>query len=893
LKKTKTTIATIALILVLTITALIASIPVISAHDPPWTISTYSFLSVTPNPVGVGQTAYVGLWIDKVPPGAIGRGWGYRWHNMTVTVTKPDGEIETMGPFDSDAVGGAWTAYVPDQIGTYTFQSSFPEQVAVEENPYPHGAGFIPLGYDFINDTYTGSTSKVVTLTVQEDPIETAFSDNPFPTEYWERPMHSMNRNWYSLGGNWLGLAATSFGATGMYAVTGNFNPYTTAPNSAHVVWTKPIAFGGQVGGELGPYETSLYATGTAYEAKFGAVIMYGILYYTEYPGAGNNPGDLKAVDLRTGEELWSIYAKNPLKCGMIYNFISGDQYGAHAYLFTAPASLGFTLRLYTPQVWSMYDAMTGDWILDIANASAGTLTTGPNGELLSYTTSGGMLTMWNASKCIEQGSKLNNIFTIYSAYEIWRPPENVTIDWSPGNEWSVPVADPRLSVSTVSDDVVLLVVQSGGAIGGVPGGAQVGWRLDAGYSASTGELLWGPINRTLTPWTSVCLGGMQGGTAGEGVYVEYTNQFMTWVGYSLTTGEKLWGPTEPKNSTWGYYDWTAPAVIGYGNLYSWGLGGEVYCYDVHTGAEKWYWTPGSAGFDTPYGVWALGTWNTHHILADGKLYVRAGHDYTPPVFKGAKLYCLDAYTGDEIWSSLSFDILGSPACADGYMVWFNGYDNQIYCYGMGLTATTVTAPDTGIPLGSSVMIRGTVTDQSPGQTCLGIPAAGTPAISDEYMSEWMEYLYQQQPMPADATGVKVTLDAIDPNGNFISIGTATSDMSGFYSYMWEPEHEGKYTIIATFEGSESYWSSYAETAIGVTEAPSPAAPIEPEPTEPEPTEPEPTEPEPTEPEPTEPEPTEPTEAPLITTEIAIIIAAVAIAVVIGIVSFWTLRKRK
>jgi hypothetical protein len=42
-----------------------------------------------------------------------------------------------------------------------------------------------------------------------------------------------------------------------------------------------------------------------------------------------------------------------------------------------------------------------------------------------------------------------------------------------------------------------------------------------------------------------------------------------------------------------------------------------------------------------------------------------------------------------------------------------------------------------------------------------------------------------------------------------------------------------------------------------------------------------------------EPEPTEPTaEAPLITTEIAIL-AAVAITAVIGIVSFWALRKRK
>ncbi len=42
-----------------------------------------------------------------------------------------------------------------------------------------------------------------------------------------------------------------------------------------------------------------------------------------------------------------------------------------------------------------------------------------------------------------------------------------------------------------------------------------------------------------------------------------------------------------------------------------------------------------------------------------------------------------------------------------------------------------------GAPLGTSVMITGSVTDQSPG-------AAGTPAISDEDMSAWMEYMYVQ-----------------------------------------------------------------------------------------------------------------------------------------------------
>jgi hypothetical protein len=82
-----------------------------------------------------------------------------------------------------------------------------------------------------------------------------------------------------------------------------------------------------------------------------------------------------------------------------------------------------------------------------------------------------------------------------------------------------------------------------------------------------------------------------------------------------------------------------------------------------------------------------------------------------------------------------------------------------------------------------------------------------------------------------------------------------------------------------------------------VTEPEEPEEPNELVPTEPEPTEPEePTE-EPTEPEepeePTEPEPAEPTEAPLFSTTDLAIIAAVAVAVVIGIAAYWQLRKRK
>jgi hypothetical protein len=81
-----------------------------------------------------------------------------------------------------------------------------------------------------------------------------------------------------------------------------------------------------------------------------------------------------------------------------------------------------------------------------------------------------------------------------------------------------------------------------------------------------------------------------------------------------------------------------------------------------------------------------------------------------------------------------------------------------------------------------------------------------------------MEYIHMDRPIPVDATGVSVSIDATDPNGNSIHIGDSTSDISGTYSFLWEPELAGEYKVMATFAGTNSYGSSYATTAVGVVE---------------------------------------------------------------------------
>jgi hypothetical protein len=165
--------------------------------------------------------------------------------------------------------------------------------------------------------------------------------------------------------------------------------------------------------------------------------------------------------------------------------------------------------------------------------------------------------------------------------------------------------------------------------------------------------------------------------------------------------------------------------------------------------------------------------------------------------------------------------------------------DGEIYCYGMGNSATTVSAPQNVPTLGSSVTITGTVTDNTPtgrlntnaagisSFNSLNVPVSGdydfvlkgTPAISDASMDAWMEYVYHQRSMPTNATGVNVSLDTVDPNGNNVHIGDVTSDLTGAYGYVWKPEVPGTYKIIATFAGSAAYGSSFAQTYMGVAEA--------------------------------------------------------------------------
>jgi hypothetical protein len=847
--KNKQKLSTIPIISMLAIATLVFGLPIVNAAD---SIPTNAFLAVSPNPAGVNQEVTVMMWLIQFKPTAGGVGTD-RWEDYTLVITKPDSTAQTFGPFTADPASFAYTVFTPDQIGTYTLEFSFPGE---------HVEGVGPFGNPV--DLVYEASSFTTTLTVQEEPV-TASPQTPLPTEYWTRPIDAQNFDWYTISGNWFGTGKGGLGGSA-YNASGNFNPYTTVPNTGHIVWTKPLMIGGLIGGEFGGSPMSQYYCGKSYEAGFRSVaIINGVLYYN---APANNPGDqgFYAVDLRTGETLWHQNTTTSLTCGQVYNYMSPNQEGGIPYLWAMNGP-----------IWQMYDAFTGNLILQIANATSGSISftgggnivEGPNGELLVYVldSANNWLAMWNSSSCISQTPWM------------WRPQRGSIIDWQNGVQWNVTIDGyPGETFYFVSSGVILATTGDMGA--------PQNWQMEVGYDMITGEQLW--VQNRTTPIGATGWGLM--GAVGNGIYTEFDKGAMQWSGYNVYTGEKIWGPTEAYTDAWGSLPTNDIfSTVAYDIFYAFNLDG-LHAFDVETGERLWDFYGDPAGFDFPgYSTLPFEN-NMLYTIADGKVIASTGDSHGVPEYRGAKLYAVDAYSGDEIWSIKGYYQTTMPV-ADGYLVAFNAYDNEMYTFGKGPTATTISAPENIQVLGDKVLIKGTVTDQSAGTKQNELAARfpnGVPAVADGYMSAWMEYLYMQQPCPDYVEGVEVVLETLDPNGNFYEIGRTTSSASGVFACEVDLPVPGLYDIIATFEGSESYYGSYAETYVSVEDAPSAAQQIEPE-------QPASAEPEPAAAEPAElgvAESMEITEAPFISTEV-VIIAAVAVACVISVVAFCTLRKRK
>lgn len=766
----------------------LAIMPAANAHTPPWNIKTFAYITLAPDVVGVGQQMLIYMWLQVVPPTAEGA-YGDRWQGFSIIVTRPDSTTETLGPFKSDPIGFSSTVYTPTQTGVYKFQFKFPGQTLAGENLRPDSN----TGKDFIGDYFQPSESEIVSLTVQSSPVA-AYVDTPVPTGHWSRPINGQLREWDAISGNWF------------TAPPNWYAQYTIGPETSHILWTMPLTFGGLVGGEFG--DTSYYS-GNAYEGKItGTIIINGRLYLNKYPDdtyALQEPNNtyprtppkngFYCIDIRTGEILW-YNNESRLSFGQVYRYDSPNQHGGLAYLWAVSGT-----------TWKAYDPFNGDWVYTITNAPAGARSYSKDGSIIVpvINAAKGWLALWNSSAI----PQLLGGMTGTQAWQ-WRP-YGKTVDGSKGYVWNktLPEGVTGAINYVFADDKII----------GSSGLGRTGSWLNLGTTSYTlwaislkageeGNLLW-KKSYTSTEGATYTLAAA---SAKEAVFALWASETRQWHGFSMNTGDKLW-----TTASQGAWDMTVSTVgnIAEGKLFSCGYAGILYAYDLTTGNTAWTY----AAKDPTYleSKWGGNYILEHQIIADGKIYVFSGeHSPDNPPERGAPLLCLDATTGTKLWE-IPFYLshwARNPALADGILVYLNVYDNQIFAFGRGLSSTSVIA---SAGVGNIITIQGEVTDQSSGQTAQGVPAAGTPAIADQFMDSWMEYLYMQEPKPTNAIGVPVKIHIIDQNGNTAYTTTVTSDITGHFAASWVPSSTGMFTIKAVFEGSGAYFPSDAVTSMAVS----------------------------------------------------------------------------
>ena len=217
-QKTQISVALVAVI-ILASSMLLSGVPQTQAQTT--SVPTIAYISAEPNPCGRGQTLVVSFWVLPIPPSAADI-----YHNFYVDVTKPDGSVQAMGPYDSQTIGTAYFTLNPDQTGTWTFDFSYPGETIRNMEIQPAQAS--------------------TTCLVQEQAVQ-PYPSTPLPTGYWTRPIYGNNREWARIAGNWL---QRGYDATGrLWDSVGVYNPYSQAPKAAHVMWTSPLRMGGIIGG--------------------------------------------------------------------------------------------------------------------------------------------------------------------------------------------------------------------------------------------------------------------------------------------------------------------------------------------------------------------------------------------------------------------------------------------------------------------------------------------------------------------------------------------------------------------------------------------------------------------------------------------------------------------
>ena len=873
-KKTKNYLTTT--FLLFAIAASFLALPTINAQLP---VTNYvTTIYVSPTPVsGVGQSMSIVYFIDRMPLPAYDdpvSGTGDRregYDGIKLTITKPDGTNETFTMGRTDPVGAGYYAFTPTEVGVYSVTAAFPGNWKNRTAPIPYGStGFrtMPAGAYY----HMPSTSMPANFTVQSEPIS-QWPNPPLPDDYWMRPIIGAANTWYELAANWLGGAANVWPQGAAGGVTSNYG-YGTGPESPHILWTRQHYPSGTIGderfGSLGNRYGGYQAVGYSADP-----ILDGKIHVTPIKTVHDTSGGWEIWDLYTGEQLY--YDENGTKpsSGQIYWYDTGNEHGLNLYLWkTTNIVLPQTLRvakveylgpgilprrlaenvvvnkssIVTGTLRELLDAYTGKTICYIANVSAtGTNVYAKNGDNLYYnavnrgttTNPNYYLTIWNSSAGTMVASQNGTGAWQWrpsggsgsGAYESYFGAVGADIIHDGNLMWSLNVSMPNIirpRNSLLNETASIWAVREGEyIIFGTQGqnneqGIVQGWAMGVSLErGKEGQKLW---ETTFTPPFSSTewyqgIGFVGAFPEQEVIVFNSETELINPIVYDMKTGQKLWQGdrlAEPQFSYYGFQTLFYDDMIITGGQHS----GVNTAYEARTGKIIWQVTSPAQGTDSPYGNDLARGFS----VCDGKLYTSVSeHSPSSPLWRTPGMKCFNITTGELIWKILFWG--SGIKFADGILTAWNLYDGQVYAFGKGPSGTTVTASPKISVHGSSVVIEGTVTDQTPTgrrnvNNLMQFTLKDTPAISDEDMQAWMEYKFMGQGEPANAKGVEVELNAIDPNGNYVTLGKTTSDINGNYGLSFVPEVSGDYQILATFAGSKAYYGSSSSTFLTVQEAP-------------------------------------------------------------------------
>jgi len=806
-----------------------------------YTISPIAFISVSPNPIGVNQLLLVNVWIT-FPSGE-----GKFMNGYTVTITHPDGTTSQVILQSYVADGTSWFNYIPDSTGTYSFQFAF----AGEYYPagyYSNGnysANFVSGWIYNPSDYVQPATSELINLTVQQ-----AFVSNwdgliaPLPTTYWSRPIEPNNRNWNLISGNFPNPSSN----IGQNQATNswhneNYGPYIPAVNTPHILWSKVGPIAGVIGGDTGT-QANVLGPSSAYPVNTPSVIYGGRCYatVTKSINGGAPQAYAECYDLQTGQIYYDILATSAGGTGVTPTNIAYWS-GVDLSVPGAEADAAYGVDLYT---------ISGNFLYRI-NPSTGGIqsnitipwgSTNPAGiNINNFCTYNGYILSFQGVKTInsvydgvpvtlayvgylinwtEQGTASGAAFSsrIVGNISVTLPESYRTL-YEPNFGYGYGAYDPVTGISITENRFIY-----GGFYGSffeatsfvnaskpIGGSATVLWNITTDPTDSVDAY------RPTNAW---CENGVYAYEMERG-FIQARSEFdghILWNTTTMTLGANL------NNYPWGEF-WMYDEAADNGLIYAVGYAG-VYALNETTGVIAWQYLDPAVPFETPYTIYQNGTYVNGYSVQDiriigGLLYV-SNNEHTPtlPPERGWGLICLNDTTGAFQWKVMGTR-MAVAAASDGYIVAGSNYDGKLYVLGKGQSATTVSAPQTAITANTPIIISGTVLDQSPQQT-------GTACVSDASMATWMDYLNMQMPIDGiyhnvTVTGVPVSINAVDPNGNLVNIGTATSDISGTYHFTWTPTTSGTYTISATFAGSNAYGFSSAETAATVVNAPASPTP--------------------------------------------------------------------